>query len=202
MVLTSVTAVLAAYIGIVVYCEEAVMNNFWSIVPAALLVSFLIPTVIELRRRKDKGPRKMPKKTLYRERAQVDSCQQLLRFDEISIDKIGKSVEIPDGAEIKENLVVNGDLRIGKNCHILGTLKANGCTEIDESSIIDGSILSRGQVTVKNRCIVGGVIVSAQDITLHDGVSVEAVTTDKSIRLGRCVRISKRIYGTTISDVE
>jgi len=174
------------------------MNDFWLFIPITLLVILLVPTILELIRRKDRGPREIPDITTFEAKTELDSVGGLVIANALPVDKRETNVVISDGAILYLNLVVDGDLKIGKKCHVYGSLKTSGRTEIGASSIVDGSILSRGEVMVKRSCRIGGAIISTQNITLGDNVIAEAVTTEKTVKLGTHVKINKRIWCTTI----
>ena len=174
------------------------MNDLWFLIPVTLLVIFLVPTIIELLRRRDKGPREVPDMTIYGEKVELDSIRMLAISEDYDQPKVSNDVILPNGIEVQRDMIVNGRLTIGNNCHVRGTLKASGSISVGEATIIDGSILSRGEIIVRRNCRIAGVIVSIQDIILGDNVTAEAVSTEKTVKLGLGVKINKRISGTAI----
>jgi cytoskeletal protein CcmA (bactofilin family) len=107
--------------------------------------------------------------------------------------RVNGDISIPDGTDVNNHLVVQGTLRLGKKCHVHGTLKVFGNVEIGESSIIDGHVLSEGKILVGRNCNVNGVVDSAQDIILKENAVVEAVSTEKTVKLEPGAKINKRI---------
>ena len=174
------------------------MNDLWFLIPVTLLVIFLVPTMIELLRRRDKGPREIPEMTIYGEKAELDSIRMLAFSEDYPQTNVSNDMIFPNGIEVPRDIIVNGRLTIGSNCHVRGTLKASGSISIGEATIIDGSVLSRGEIIVRRNCRIAGVIVSIQDIILGDNVTVEAVSTEKIVKLGLGVKVNKRISGTAI----
>lgn len=140
----------------------------------------------------------IPETTIYNEKMELDSARDTSVSSDIPNTRREKDINVPDGTQVETNLVSEGNLRVGNNCHIFGTLKASGKTEIGEATTIDGSVLSMGSIVVGQNCKIGGVIISTEDIVLNDNVVAEAVTTEKVVKLGNGVRINKRISGVAI----
>ncbi len=106
-------------------------------------------------------------------------------------------ISIPDGTKIDNNLAVQGNLRMGKQCQVHGSLKVFGNVEIGEYSTIDGHVLSEGKIIVGRNCKINGIVDSVQDILLKENAVVEAVSTEKTVRLEAGARINRRILSGT-----
>lgn len=180
--------------------------NFLVLLPLAFLVVPLIPTFIEIFRRKDKGPREIPEKTIYEEKPDIRSVPMLERARGAArvkaageVIRVVGNVSIPDRTEINNHLIVQGSLKLGKKCHVRGSIKAFGSVEVGESSIIDGHILSEGKILIGRNSRVNGVVDSIQDIILEENAFVEAVSTEKTVKLGSGAKVNKRVLsGTSI----
>lgn len=164
--------------------------NIFAFLPFLVLIAPIVPAFIEIFRRKDKGPREFPEQTLpiferARARARVKIAGEIIRI-------VG-DVSIPSGVEIKENIVVHGNLRLGSKCHVHGSIKTFGEVEVGDDSVIEGHIISERKVTIGRNATVKGIVDSAGDITLGENAVVGAVSTEKSVRLGSGAKINRRI---------
>jgi len=199
--------------------------NLLIFIPLALLIVPFIPTFIEIFKRKDRGPREIPEQTTYEETPELESelpepkeepsepeeeaksgISRLRRAQSEArtkitgdVMRITGNVSIPDGTEIKNHLMVQGNLKVGKNTHIYGSIKAFGDIELGEKSIVEGHVLSEGKVVIGRHCVVKGIVDSLKDIILKENATVEAVSTEKTVRVGPNAKINRRILsGTSI----
>ncbi len=173
--------------------------NPLTILPFVLLGAPFTPVAIEFFRRKDKGPKEIPEQTTYEEKPDVDTPLLEKAREEARVKVAGEVIRItgdasiPDGTEINNHLVVQGNLKIGKKCHIHGSVKAFGNVDIGQSTIVEGHVLSEGPITIGRDCVVKGVIDSLKDITLEENAVVEAVSTEKTVKIGPNARINRRV---------
>lgn len=173
--------------------------NLLILLPFLLLIIPFIPSIIEIFKKKDKGPREVPEQTIYEEPPELEiSRLERARGDARAkvtgdIIRITGNVSIPDETEIRNHLMVQGNLKIGKKTHIYGSIKAFGDIDIDESSVIDGHVLSEGEVTIGCNCVVKGIVDSLKDIILKENAVVEAVSTEKTVKIGPNAKINRRI---------
>ncbi len=181
--------------------EEDDKVNLLALLPFLVLIAPIVPAFIESLRRKDKGPREIPEQTLDEE--QADISKKIPMFERARararVKIVGESIRIvgdvsvPSGVEINENMIVHGNLRLGSKCHVHGSVKSFGEVEIGEYSVIEGHIISDGTVTVGRNAKVKGIIDSAGDIILKEHSEVQAVSSEKSVRLAQGVKIDQRI---------
>ncbi len=87
---------------------------------------------------------------------------------------------IPNGSVIAQESVINGNIRVGKNCTILGNYLVKGNAFIGESSTIYGAIRANGKIIIEKGAIIEGNI-----------------ECDDEIKLGKC-RIGGDIRGKRI----
>ncbi len=174
--------------------------NLLVLLPFALLIVPFIPAIIEIFKRKDKGPREIPEQTTYEEPPDIVEISRLERARGDArakapgdVIRITGNVSIPEGSEINNNLMVQGNLKIGKKSRIYGSIKAFGDIELDESSTVEGHVLSEGKVTIGRNCVVKGIVDSLKDIILGENAVVEAVSTEKTVKLGPNAKINRRI---------
>ncbi|MEM2112105.1 MAG: hypothetical protein QXX08_09560 [Candidatus Bathyarchaeia archaeon] len=173
--------------------------NPLAVLPFILLGAPFTPVAVEFFRRKDKGPKEIPEQTTYEEKPDVDTPLLEKAREEARVKVAGEVIRItgdasiPDGTEINNHLVVQGNLKIGKKCHIYGSVKAFGSVEIGQSTIVEGHVLSEGIITIGRDCIIKGIVDSLKDITLEENAIVEAVSTEKTVKIGPNAKINRRV---------
>jgi len=173
--------------------------NALVLLPLALVIVPFLPTLAEMLRRKDKGPRTFPEQTMHKEGLSVqDAWLERARIEArtkepVEVIRVIGNISIPEGTEMTNHLVVQGDLRLGKKCHLYGSIKAFGNVEVGEYSVVEGHVLSEGKIHIGRDSIIKGVVDSPQDITLEQNATVEAVSTEKTVKLRPGARINKRI---------
>ena len=179
--------------------------NLLTLLPFMLLIIPFVPVFIEIFKRKDKGPREVPEQTTYEEPPDLEIPRlERARGDARArapgeVIRITGNVSIPEGTEINNHLMVQGNLKIGKNSRIYGSIKAFGDIELDESTTVEGHVLSEGKVILGRNCMVKGIVDSLKDIVLGENAVVEAVSTEKTVKLGPNAKINRRILsGTSI----
>jgi len=173
--------------------------NLLILLPFALLIVPFIPAIIEIFKRKDRGPREVPEQTTYEdlpkleiprlERARGDARARIVG----DVIRVTGNVSIPEGTEIKNHLMVQGNLKIGRGSHVYGSIKAFGDIDLGELTIVEGHVLSEGTVTVGRNCMVKGIVDSLKDIILEENSIVEAVSTEKTVKVGPNAKINRRI---------
>jgi len=173
--------------------------NALVLLPLALVIVPFLPTLIEMLRRKDKGPRAFPEQTVHEERlgiqvAWLERARIEARTKEPGeVIRVIGNISIPEGTEMANHLVVQGNLRLGRKCHLYGSIKAFGNVEVGEYSVVEGHVLSEGKIHIGRDSVIKGVVDSPQDITLEQNATVEAVSTEKTVKLRPGARINKRI---------
>lgn len=173
--------------------------NLLVLIPFGIIAAPIIPALVEIVKPKDKGPRDIPEQSTYEEKPDVDVPRLERARGEARVKATGQVIRVtgdvstPDGTEIDNHLVVQGNVRLGKKCHVYGSVKANGNIEIGESSIIEGHVLSEGRITIGRNCIVKGVVDSTKDIELQENAVVEAASTEKNVRLAPGAKVNRRI---------
>ncbi|MDH5438516.1 MAG: hypothetical protein OEX76_06410 [Candidatus Bathyarchaeota archaeon] len=144
---------------------------------------FFLPAVLELKRPRDKGPRKVAESTMEFTR------KKILKLGVDTI-RIKGNVEFPPNVEAKENIVVEGSLVIGDQCHFYGSVKALGEIEIKSKVVIEGSLIAggnvklgkdtkikgsldaRGSIHLGENSLVGLSLTSGGDVEMHKGAKV------------------------------
>jgi len=179
--------------------------NWLIFLPFILLFIPFIPSIIEFFKRRDRGPREIPEQTTYEEPPDLEISRiERARGDARAkipgdVIRITGNASIPEGTEINNHLMVQGNLKIGKNSRVYGSIKSFGDIELGESTIVEGHVLSEGTVTIRRNCVVKGIVDSLKDIILEENAVVEAVSTERTVRVGPNAKINRRILsGTSI----
>jgi len=187
--------------------------NILALLPFAVLAIPIIPVFVELFRRKDKGPRKIPERTLNKEGSNIfaqtpsedkpnvsdpdPSIERMRAKGRVKITgeiiRIVGDASIPNGLEIQNDIVAHGNLRLGSRCRINGSIKAFGEVDVGEESVVKGHIISRRKVTIRRNARVEGIVDSAEDIILEENTTVDTVSTEKSVKLAPNAKVNRRI---------
>ena len=155
------------------------------------------PLIIELRKPKDKGPRRIPKTPLERRLRSIGkkpasislnetecsghsrNLQDALNEAGVKTTRIGRDTLRIFGDfaflprfEVSDNVVVDGALKIGDGCVFHRSVKAKGNVFIGNRVVIKGNLLSEGDVTVLDEVVVGGSVHSEGSVTLGENVFV------------------------------
>ena len=116
--------------------------------------------------------------------------------------RVTGDVSIPDGTEINSDIVIEGRLRVGKRCKIHGSIKVYAGLIIGEETLVEGNILSDGEVIIGRGAQIKGIVDSLQDVILEEEAVVEAVSTEKSVKIYPGAIINRRILcGASIETV-
>jgi predicted acyltransferase (DUF342 family) len=166
---------------------------FLMIILFAVLLGFVmilfVPSLLEIKRPKDKGPRKIVKWTLNK--LNVSSSAQTLSGD---IIKIPYDICFPSGFEMEINVVVKGNLTIEDKCHFHKSLKGKRDVTIGNDVIIDGNVVADGDVSVGDGTVIGGSIDASGDVKIGEKVFVRlAVVSDGNVELFENSEVLKNI---------
>ena len=194
-------------------------------VAVGFIVVVFLPSMIETKRPKDKGPRKvlrsLHRKTEVRRPSQIvvprpDSrsagqnlkdLQQVLCEAGVSCRRIGvnivrilEGVEFAPNSEIMETIVVEGSMKAETRCVFHGSVKAKGNAVIGDGVVIEGNLIALGDVDLGDNVVVGGSVHSEGRAKLgrktHIGVAVVAAG---DVEIHEDSEISKQILaGTTV----
>jgi len=138
-----------------------------------LLVSFgfvlilFFPSLLEIKKPKDRGPRKIVEESLNKLSDLVD-----VQTSDGNIVKISGDICFLSGFEVEENVVVEGSLAVGDRCHFHKSVKAKGDVQIGNDVVIDGNLVADGDVSVWDGTVIGGAIDARGDVKLSERVSV------------------------------
>ncbi|HSB53410.1 MAG TPA: polymer-forming cytoskeletal protein, partial [Gemmatimonadales bacterium] len=105
---------------------------------------------------------------------------------------------IPPGVLVDTNLVVAGELRIGKGARIRGNVKAHGEVQVGMGAVVEGSLVSRKAIAIGEECWIDGPVLSEEHLRIAAGTNVgspDAPTTvaGRTVSLGLGVMVSGQI---------
>lgn len=162
---------------------------------AALGFAVLVfsPFLIELKRPRDKGPRRILKMPLEGRIRSIGKMPTAAKSDEAEyssrggniqevLDKAGvKAVRIGrdtlrilgdvsflSRAEVSDNIVVEGSLKVGDDCVFHRSVKAKGNVFIGNRVVIKGNLLSEENVTMLDEVLIGGSVHSEGSVTIGE----------------------------------
>ena len=155
------------------------------------------PLIIELKKPRDKGPRRIPKTPLEREIRSIGrkpanislnpaecsdharNLQHMLSEAGVKSTRIGRDtlrifsdIAFAPHSEILDNVVVEGALRVGDNCVFYRSVKARGNAFIGNRVVIKGNLVSEEDVTILDDVVVGGSVHSEGSVTIGENVFV------------------------------
>lgn len=141
-----------------------------------LILLLLAPTIVEIKKPKDKGPRRIAEGTTRNpsehSSQQAKSLSQSSTFSKQDIPEKLQHVLIElEGKEISS---------IGATAvRIVGDVKFTSDIEVQKSIVVDGSL------TIGDRCLFGGSVKASKDISIGKKVIVRGdVVTDENAYIG------------------
>jgi cytoskeletal protein CcmA (bactofilin family) len=94
--------------------------------------------------------------------------------------------EIASGQVFEGDLVVRGNLRIGSNARVCGSVKSDKELVLESGASITGSLISAGKMTVGPDCSIHGPIISERELHIAHGThcgSAELPTTVSALKI-------------------
>jgi len=162
----------------------------------AFVVLVWSPLIIELKKPRDKGPRRIlkmpferrvrssPKKPVTLGHNQADnSClknlQDIVNKAGLKATRIGNDTTRIFGDiifaphfEVSDNIVVEGTLSIGDFCVIHRSIKAKGNMHVGNGVVVKGNLVSEGNVTILDDTVIGGSVHSEGSVRIGENVFV------------------------------
>ena len=177
--------------------DPLLLVAFLLIAALGFAVLVFLPVIIELRKPKDKGPRRILKTPLERRIRSIGKMPACVRSDvtECSshggnlqdvLDKAGvKAIRIGRDTlrifgdisflphyEVSDNIVVEGSLGVGDDCVFHRSVKAKGNVFIGNRVVIKGSLLSEEDMVMLDEVVIGGSVHSEGSVTIGENVYV------------------------------
>jgi len=131
--------------------DALVLLLLFLLVLIGFVLVLFVPSLWEIMKPRDKGPRAIKDKTLEMLGVKV----RRLNGDYVRL--LG-DLRLPDGFEFEENVVVEGCLIVGEHCHFGRSLKVLGDATVGWGSVIDENLVVEGDVNVLDEAVVGGSV--------------------------------------------
>ena len=151
------------------------------------------PFLIELKRPRDKGPRRILKTSLEGRIRSIgkmpvtaksgeaeysnggEDLQEVLDKAGVRAIRIGRDtwrilgdISFPPHLKVPDNIVVEGSLKVGDDCVFHRSLKARGNVFIGNRVVIKGNLLSEENVTMLDEVVIGGSVHSEGSVTMGE----------------------------------
>jgi len=163
----------------------------------AFVVLVFSPLVIELKKPRDKGPRRILKMPFERRirsspkepvtighnladnSGDVKNLQDILDEAGLKSTRIGKDttrifgdVVFAPHFEVMDNVVVEGALSISDLCVVHRSVKAKGNLHVGNGVVVKGNLVSEGNVTILDDTVIGGAVHSEGSVRIGENVFV------------------------------
>jgi len=177
--------------------DPLLLMMFLLIAAFGFAVLVFSPLIIELKKPRDKGPRRIPKTPLEREIRSISrkpadislspaecsdharNLQHILSEAGVKTTRIGKDtirifgdIAFAPHSEVSDNLVVEGALSVGDDCVFHRSVKAKGNAFIGNRVVIKENLVSEGDVTVLGEAVIGGSVHSEGSVKIGENVFV------------------------------
>ncbi|MCW5943517.1 MAG: hypothetical protein KIS66_14890 [Fimbriimonadaceae bacterium] len=113
-----------------------------------------------------------------------------------------RDMTIPAGSTVGRDLVAYGDVRIGANSIVLGTVKSRGVVTLDEGVIIEGSVIGQRGVNCIGNATIFGNVFSSRDVELGPGTVVGRPQAFKTVFSQTRVLLARgvEVFGWIVSE--
>lgn len=184
------------------------------------VIFLFLPTLWELKKPRDSGPRKIAEISTERvperggelakspklPRAVKEGIPEGLRHALIDLDgkeisklgintiRIVGDTELPSGIEIRENLIVEGSLKIGDRCCFHRNVKASKDVEIGNDVLIGENLIVGGRLSIENGTVIKGLVNAESSVCLGQNVSVGlSLASGGNVELNQNTKVAKSI---------
>jgi UDP-3-O-[3-hydroxymyristoyl] glucosamine N-acyltransferase len=167
------------------------------VVGSGFVFLVLSPLIIELKKPKDNGPRKIPRMSLEKRLRRPRKMSASMGHSETEhighsrnlqdvLNEVGaKSTRIdkdtvriygdfafPARSEVSDSVVIEGALKIGDKCVFERSVKAKGNVFVGNRVVIKGNLLSTGDVTLLDEVVIGGSLHSEGSVIIGENVFI------------------------------
>ncbi len=143
------------------------------------IVVLFLPALLELRKPKDAGPRKIPEIVMERiprharDSAKPPKLSQVVKEHvpeslihalnnlegkeilkpRVDTIRLAGEIKLPSDIEMKENLVVDGSLKTGNGCRFRRSVKVSKDVQIGSDVVVEGNLIAGGSVKLGNSSV-------------------------------------------------
>jgi hypothetical protein len=170
----------------------------WLLLIGALAPIFLlIPLLVELLRRKDRGPRRLPQADVSPASPPAPEPAPEVEaglgdIDAPGLVRIEGNLEAR-GSEIHNSMIIKGHIALPAGTAVEGTIKATEYVEVGEAAQVKGDIIAGGDVTIQAGAKVEGIIISRGAVTMGHDAAAAAVISRKGTTLAEGVQVLHRV---------
>jgi len=201
------------------FLDPFLLTLLLSIAALGFIAFLFLPSIIEMIKPRDKGPRRILRTPLQRimrhgsisastlKPYSVDNSstskdlQDVLKEAGVKTSCIGMDtlrilgdVAFPPNLQISDNIVVEGALNVGDGCVFDGSVKAKGNVSIGNRVVVRGNLVSKGNVDIKDEAVIGGSVHSEGSVRLGEKVFVGlSVVADGDVELYENSEVEKNI---------
>lgn len=179
------------------FLDPFLLMLFLLIAALVFVVLVFSPLVIEFKKPRDKGPRRifrMPFERRIRSSGKkpitiglnsignsstAKNLEDILNKAGAKTAKIGKDttrvfsdVVFSPRFEVSDNIVVEGALTVGDFCVFHRSIKAKGSLHIGSGVVIKGNVVSKGNVTILDDVVIGGSVHSEGSVKIGENVFI------------------------------
>jgi len=111
---------------------------------------------------------------------------------------------VPQGTVLYENVVFTGDVKIGKDSVLKGSIKSYGKLTLEENVTVLGNIFAEGDIIIGVNARIGGHVFSQASIYIAGRTVISCMDTIKSVIGKKSIRIEQNviIYGYVTTEGE
>ncbi|MFQ5908665.1 MAG: polymer-forming cytoskeletal protein [Thermoplasmata archaeon] len=147
-----------------------------------LPVALTVPLLMEVRRGRDSGPRKVPASTLKRPRRPRRASRRGQKAEDPKsvpgLTRVGMDLGILEGTEMEGNVVTEGRLGLAPHATLRGSGKARKGIHVGEGAKVFGNLITAGEVRLGRLSYVQGLVYANGNVLLLPGAVVKGIYTE------------------------
>ncbi|MFQ5918831.1 MAG: polymer-forming cytoskeletal protein [Thermoplasmata archaeon] len=147
-----------------------------------LPLALAVPLLLEVRRGKDTGPRKVPPSTLKPPRRRRSTSRRGHRLEDPKavpgLTRVGMDLGILEGTEMEGNVVTEGRLGLAANSTLQGSAKARKGIHLGEGAKVFGNLITAGEVRLGRLSYVQGLVYATGNVVLMPGAVVKGIYSE------------------------
>jgi cytoskeletal protein CcmA (bactofilin family) len=144
-----------------------------------LPLALAVPLLLEVRRSKDAGPRKVPPSTLKpprrRRRAPIEDLPPGDPTADPGLTRVGMDLGILEGTVMEGNVVTEGRLGLAPNSTLQGSGKARKGVHVGRGAKVTGNLITAADVKLGPDSYVQGLVYAAGNVVLEPGAVVKGI---------------------------
>jgi predicted acyltransferase (DUF342 family) len=110
---------------------------------------------------------------------------QRLSASDLALQRVDGDYAIPARTRLAGDLIVHGNVTVGEDCVLLGSLKAKKLAEIGRGTQVNGSIIAVGNLYVAPDCVIQGAIIGESDIFIDQRARIGSTAAPTTVTAER-----------------